>query len=785
MKPRVQSRVQCLVASRATSRLHRTVVASAMCGVAALVASAAQAQSSGDPERKRDTVQVLTGVRVTVDAEDRTRVAPIQFQTLPVSSSVTASTARKTINLVDTQDAVKYLPSVFIRKRNNGDTQATIGTRVWGVGSSARTLVYADGVLLSALIANNNTIGGPRWGMVGPSEVTRIDMMYGPFSAAYAGNSMGAVMEITTRMPTKLEGSLEQTQALQRYAQYGTRASLGTSQTTGSIGTRFGRFSVRASGNYQDSRSQPISFVTASTDPAGTSGAFPAFNRIGAPANVLGASGLLNTAMTNARVKAAYDVTPAVQLAYSFGWWQNDATAGAESYLRSGNAPTFAGAAGFASGTYALLQRHSSHNLSLRSNARKDWDFELVGTQYRFDKDQQRVPGSASATGTTFGQAGRVAVLDGTGWETYDAKVVWHKDGPGARHTVSAGVHQDHYALRNPTFTTAEWTEGASTGTATEGRGDTRTRAAWIQDRWRMTPELTLTFGGRFEQWRAFNGFNANGTTRVTQAEVNDEWFSPKAVLQWTPNLSWTATASVGKAVRFATASELYQLVSTGVTFTSPAPDLRPDNVVATELRLARNFSRGMVQVALFQDNVRDAIISQFLPLAPNSNTLFSYLSNVDRVRARGTEVVFGARDLGVRGVEVNGSVTYLSARILALSGRASATAPADAAIGKFLPNIPEWRGTLAATWTPVQKLGLTLAGRYSGKLFTTLDNADVNPNTWQGFGEWFVADARASYQVDRRWTASFGVDNLLNREYFLFHPFPQRTVVGNVRFAF
>ena len=63
---------------------------------------------------------------------------------------------------------MKYLPSVFLRKRNNGDTQATMATRVWGVSSSARSLIFADGVPLTALIANNNTIGGPRWGLVSP-----------------------------------------------------------------------------------------------------------------------------------------------------------------------------------------------------------------------------------------------------------------------------------------------------------------------------------------------------------------------------------------------------------------------------------------------------------------------------------------------------------------------------------------------------------------------------------------------------------------------------------------
>ena len=472
-------------------------------------------------------------------------------------------------------------------------------------------------------------------------------------------------------------------------------------------------------------------------------------------------------------------------MAYSFGYWQNDARGGVESYLSQAGATTFAGAAGFASGYYDLIQQHTSHNLSLRGKARKDWDFELVGTRYRFDKDQQRVPTSASVTGATFGAAGRAAVLDGTGWGTLDAKAVWHAGGLTARHIVSAGAHVDQYELRNPTYTTAEWTAGAFTGTATEGRGKTRTQALWIQDKWSIAPTVTLTFGGRFEQWRAFDGFNANGATRVTQRDVRDEWFSPKAVLAWAPSADWTASASVGKAVRFATASELYQLVSTGVTFTSPAPELRPDNVVASEVRVTRNFSRGMLQVAVFQDDVRDAIISQFLPLAPGSNTVYSYLSNVDRVRARGTEVVFGTQSLLLRGLELNGSATYLSARTLALTGRPNATLPASAAIGKLLPNIPEWRGTLAATYRPVARVGVTLAGRYSGKLYTTLDNADVNPNTWQGFGEWFVADARASYQIDRHWNAAIGVDNLLDRKYFLFHPFPQRTVVGNLRFAF
>lgn len=739
--------------------------------------------SARDSASTRDTATALAGVRVTAERDAKPAITRL---TLPVTAGISAREVRETVNLVDTPDAVKYLPSVFIRKRNNGDTQAVMATRTWGVSSSARSLIFADGVPLTSLVANNNTIGGPRWGLVAPEEIARIDMMYGPFSAAYAGNSMGAVMEITTRMPERFEGSVAQTQAWQAFNLYGTDRTFGTTQTSARFGNRLGRFSFIVSGNYQDSHSQPLTYVTSASFPANTTGGIAGLNKLNAAANILGASGLLHTQMTNAKVKLAYDLTPSVRAAYTYGWWENDADAGVESYLQRSGSSTFAGQSGFASGNYNLLQRHTSQSLTLRSDTRRDWDFEVVGTSYDFNTDRQRFPTSASATGSTFGAAGRVAVLSGTGWETLDLKGAWHRGGLGAGHTVTFGAHHDGYELVNPTYTSADWMRGEPyTGVATRGDGKTRTRALWAQDAWRLTSALRLTVGGRWESWRGFDGVNVNGATTVNQPEVEATKFSPKASLAWSGARDWTVTASIGKAYRFATAAELYQLVTTGTTFTSPDPNLRPDNVLASELRVERQFPRGRVQLSLFNDDVHDAIISQFKPLVPGSSTLYSYVSNVDHVRSRGAELALNGRDLLVRGLELSGSVTYLNARTLATSGRASATAPADAAIGKHLPNIPDWRANFVATYRPGARVGVTLAGRYSGPLWTTLDNADVNPNTYQGFSGWFVADAMATVRVLHDVTATLGVDNLLNRKYFLFHPFPQRTLTTSLRYAF
>lgn len=753
--------------------------------LAAVISLPIQAQTSStgsDTIGRRDSVATLRGVKITATRSEAS-VSAIQRLTLPAITTVTAAQAQRTVNLVDPEDAVKYQPSVFLRKRNYGDTQATMATRVWGVGSSARSLVFADGVPLTALVANNNTIGGPRWGLVSPEEIARIDMMYGPFSAAYAGNSMGAVMEITTRQPDSLTGSIEQTGARQEFALYGTHRTLGTTQTNAAIGDRRGNLSLWASGNHADSHSQPLTYVTNATFPSGVTGGYPELNKLGAPADVLGATGLLHTQMTNARLKVAYDLSPVLRVAYTVGFWRNDASSATDTYLARSGQPTFAGQTGFASGTYDLAQRHSAQSLSLRSDTGGDWDVEAVASTYHMDRDRQRFP-TATAAADTFSTAGRIAVLDGTGWRTLDLKGAWHRGGRGAAHAVTVGAHEDRYSLVNPTYNTPEWRSGNLASVATEGDGRTRTRALWAQDSWRLTPELRLTFGGRYEWWRAYDGYNANGATAVAQPAVTAERFSPKAILAWTPSVEWTLTGSVARAYRFATPAELYQLVSTGATFTSPDPNLEPDNDLSAELRATRRFERGSAQVALFQDDVHDAIISQFLPLVRGSSTFYNYLSNVDHVRARGVELTLAEHDVLVSGLQLSGSATYLDARTLALSGRASATAPAGSAVGRFLPNIPQWRATFLASYPVGEPMVLSLGGRYSGKLYTTLDNADVYPNTYQGFGEWFVMDARASYQVDRHWSAALGVDNLLDRKYFLFHPFPQRTLVASARYA-
>ena len=65
-----------------------------------------------------------------------------------------------------------------------------------------------------------------------------------------------------------------------------------------------------------------------------------------------------------------------------------------------------------------------------------------------------------------------------------------------------------------------------------------------------------------------------------------------------------------------------------------------------------------------------------------------------------------------------------------------------------------------------------------------TLDNTDNTHGVFGAFDSFTVFDARVQYRIDEHLTAGVGVDNLNDRRYFLYHPFPQRTWVADLRLS-
>ncbi|CAN5236599.1 TonB-dependent receptor [soil metagenome] len=702
-------------------------------------------------------------------------------------ASVDAARIDATINAVSVEDTIKYLPSLVVRKRHIGDTFAPVATRTSGLGSSARSLIFADGALLSALIGNNNGNGSPRWSLVTPEEIERIDVLYGPFSAAYSGNSIGTVINITTRMPEKFQARVSALVNVQNFNLYGTDQTLPTHQISGSVGDRFCPLTLFGNFTRTDARSQPVSItsIAGTANPTGTTGGFADLSRLGADIRVLGAGGIEHHVQDTLKLKAALDISDGTRLTYVFGLWTDDTTGTVDTYLNStAGGESFATAnngttAGFNSAVYFRDAKHLSHALTLQGSApRLNW--QITGTAYDYQKDIQSGPSTAT-TGATVnrlpaafvGGAGAVQRQDGTGWVTLDAKASLHL-GEGDAHVLSAGAHFDRYKLNTNIYLIGNWLDLATQGAiSATSRGQTRTTAIWAQDAINFGDRLTLTVGGRQEWWRASNGYNliASGAA-VTQPVRTKAAFSPKASLEWRPADEWSARLLFGQAWRFPTVGELYQATSVGVLLTNPNPNLRPERARSAELAIERKSAAGFVRLSLFNEVIDDALISQTGTVAGTGATA-TFVQNVDRTRARGVEFAVDRRDL-VSGVDVQGSVTYADAQT-------SKNAGFPASAGKLLPSVPRWKATAVVTWHPTDSISLTTAARYASRNYATLDNSDVVGNTYQGFYKYFVVDVRSQFRITERMDFAVGVDNLNNDKYFLFHPFPQRSFTAEV----
>jgi iron complex outermembrane receptor protein len=707
---------------------------------------------------------------------------------LPPSTRVTidAEQIATTINAVSVEDTLKYAPSLVIRKRHIGDNFAPIATRTSGLGASARSLIYADGVLLSAFIGNNNGNGSPRWTLVTPEEIAQVDILYGPFSAAYPGNSIGTTVNITTRMPEKLEATARAVVNVQQFDLYGTNSALPTWQAAATLGDKIGPLALFGAFTRTNARSQPVSIVTAAgtANPkdggnVATSGGFADLNRSGADIRVIGAAGIEHHVQDTGKLKAALELGSDIRLSYFLGIWTDDTTGTADSYLRSGvtGAPSYLSGngtttAGFNSGVYFRQAHHTAHAATLEgSNGRFDW--HIVGTSYHYDRDLQSGPSATALLPAAFaGGPGAIQRQDGTGWVTLDAKAAW-RPGGGDDHVVSFGGHADRYVLDTRTYAAANWLDLSTQGAVTAiSQGRARTLAAWAQDQLRLSPTLVLTLGAREEWWRAWNGLNVTSAGSVIQPERRFAGFSPKASLEWRADDHWSARLSFGQAWRFPTVGELYQATTVGNQLVNPNPGLRPERARSLELALGYKDDRGNVRLSLFNEIVDDALVSQTNIATPAITS--SYVQNVDRTLARGIEFAADRRDV-LPGFDLQGSVTYADARTVANAGF-------PGSVGKLLPSVPHWKVSAVATWRPAERWSLTAAARFASRNFATLDNSDTVGNTYQGFYKYFVIDLRATLRANDHLTLGMGVDNVNNDKYFLFHPFPQRSFTADVK---
>jgi len=719
---------------------------------------------------------------------------------------VTAEEIAEKINATDAQDALKYFPSLLVRKRYIGDfDHAVLSTRASGTGNSARSLVFADGILLSNLLGNGAAFT-PRWGLVAAEEIERVDVLYGPFSAAYSGNSVGAVVDYITRMPSKFEGSVKLSAFSQSFKLYNTDDTYRGNQVSATVGNRHGDFSWWLSLNRLDNKGQPLVFSTkllstGTNSTAGTpvTGAVFGQNPRNLDQFLSGATNIANTIQDNSKLKLAYDFSPTIRASYLFGMWTNDTVREVQPYLFNAQGqPVYGGNVNISGRQYNIAAteiaptrqdlQHVMHGVSVKSNTRGEFDWEVAGSVYDYNRDISRAPTIAAPVSLS-GGAGRITNGQDTGWSTLSLKGIWRPGTTGPQdaarvgaHLVDFGFQREAYKLRTLVSDTPDWIAGSAAARFSAFRGDATLQSFYLQDTWRFAEDWRTTVGLRVESWKANNGALSNATTTQTFVDRSESNVSPKFALAYLLSQEWILKASVGRAVRYPTVSELYQGTISTNTIVNNDPNLKPEKSWTTELTAERDLAdlRGIAasgswRTTAFFESTRDALYSQTnVSVFPNINNI----QNVDKIRTKGVEVSLQLNDLIWRGVDLQASYTFADSRIVKND-------KFPGSVGNWQLRVPRHRATLLATWRVNEKFSTTFGVRSASKQFNALDNGDPNGQAYTGVSPYTVLDLRAVYKLDKQWTFSAGIDNLTNYQYWNFHPYPQRTVFGDVKWTF
>ena len=737
------------------------------------------------------TDRLIDSITVTADRE---------YDTLSVPNTVATKTQEdlRAQNLVNPEDALKYLPNLTIRKRYIGDRNALIGGRSFSTLQSARGLVMVDGYLISNFLGR---FDAPRWSMVSPEEIERVDAIYGPFSALYPGNSIGTTVAIRTRKPKAFEAGVRTTAFSERFSQYGVDENFDGYQASAFLGDVLANglwFAMAA--NHQDATSHPMQYFTIT---ANARGDFPV--KDGAARNVSGVrfdtdprgrtravfganSGAIDrTEQTQLKLRGGYALEDWLELDGFIALWQNDTRNSNQTFMRDEQGNDVWSGLVRAGGTVfevpeniwspgERLEEHSLWGVTARTTRHDGWNASIVYSQYAIDKDTFKQANSSDPIAQV-GGSGSDTRRDGTGWRTFETQAVYSPregDWTAGAHTLSIGIHRNEYQLRNPVFDTPDWRTGIGE-LAQNVFGETALTALYVQDEWQIDSRWSATLGWRYEEWRAENGGQIAGPSVVDYPTRSQAASSPKLSVVYSHDDQWTLRFSAGRGVRFPTVAELFQGTSTSSSIIVNEPDLKAEKSDALELTLEQSRPWGRLRASLFQDDVQDSIFAQTnVTVTPNVTNV----QNVDRVRTRGVETAVYVDDLGVAGLSIEGNLTFAQSKILSNDNF-------PISVGNQWPRVPQWRGNLQVIWRANDAWLASLGLRHTGDMYNRLENDDFNGDVYGAVSGFTMLDARAAYTLANQIEIAIGIDNLTNERSYQSHPLQMRTGLIEARWSF
>lgn len=555
------------------------------------------------------------------------------------------------VNAINVEDLMKYTPNFFIRKRFAGDDNAVVAMRGANTIQSARTIVMVDGFVVSNFLGNRWDYP-PKWNVVGPAEVRQFDIVYGPYSARYGGNSMGGVISVTTQAPAETSAYANAQTFIMPFREYGFDQTFTGYSLEGGVNWKQqdGPWSIRLSGRHFENTGQSMTYnLLSATTGTGTAvtGAY-VDPRLATP--VFGAASPVDVMQDQLRLRVGYETAAGWTIdALGMIWKSRQVLTDSRSWLVGAGTGvpiyqgkvTFAGRTWNASGLTMSITERTEYLAGLKlAGPLAGWNVSLNLSRFWIPKQDSRTS-TNYVTGAANG-AGTLSLVNTPGWYTGDFTA---ETRIGA-HKVAFGANANLYETSTDTFSTMAWRSAASPTFTASTYGKTSLWGIWIEDAIDIGGDWVLTGGIRHDRWRAFDGGIAKpfGGIRTDDRYPNrsDDSISPKLSIQGKLAPRLDVQFSLGTSRRFPTVGELFQGrfddIAQAIDPQSFDPALKAEK--SRDANLILRFDAGKVRLtgSAFYQKIDDAIFS-FSGLNQFGTVISSY-KNVDEVEQYGLETI-------------------------------------------------------------------------------------------------------------------------------------------------
>ncbi len=549
--------------------------------------------------------------------EDTTVISP---------TSVVTEEQLEKVNFATTEDAIALEPNLIVRRRFIGDPNGVIGIRGSNMFQGHRSMVFSNGIPLHYHLQTRWS-GAPRWSLVSPGEIEEIEVIYGPFSAEYSGNSMGGVVNIKTKSPTERKFTLEGNLFVQDYDEYGTDDTYNGSRGFFSYEDKLDNLTIFASYNRLDNDGHPQSFYS-STGTAGNTGTsvtgvIPGENNKKSDVLYYGDNGSEKAQSDLLSLKLGYDLGD-YELRSSLAYEQRDRRQqNLNNYLTDENGETvWSGTVNYNGQDMSLRASNFEERYQDRDSllfglglsgpiGQTDWVFDLHYSDFEILKDKEirtgRNPLDPDYVTTNESLGARITESDDTGWETFDAKAGTDYLFGNEKARLSVGFHYDEYELsvKPYNYDAINNIKGDSRGAS---GGETSTKAVFAQFGYAFSEKYDLALGVRYEDWESKGAFSSDGD--VVVANRDEQEISPKMSLGYFPTNDVAIRYSVARAVRFPIVEELYRNESAENFEFISDPNIEPEDGIHHNLSIEKILNAGQVKLNIFHETVDDVIFT-------------------------------------------------------------------------------------------------------------------------------------------------------------------------------